>query len=182
MTKGNYFTIGALVIAILVLGVIGFAIRKPVVNIQPVIEMPMGAVSGPELTYPSWTVNGITRHFYREAIATGGGTATTTLCNFKLPTATSTIESFSINVTTGPTEVHTIQFAEGTKWGATTTAINTTSLIANVKVALNASSTATTALSGGFGISGGIHWLTARIEVATTTIRGFCTAVVREMD
>ena len=47
--KQTYFTIGALVIAVITLGIIGYTVRVPIVNVsQPVIEKIFGASSGPE--------------------------------------------------------------------------------------------------------------------------------------
>ncbi len=46
MTKLTYFTIGALVIAVAIIGIIGYSVRKPVVNVNIPEQQELGAVPG----------------------------------------------------------------------------------------------------------------------------------------
>jgi len=180
MNKLTYFTIGALVIAVITIGIIGYTVRQPVVNVQPVIELPLGAMPGNELSTEDFTVNGVRTWYLRADV---NRSSTTTLCTIKLPTATSTIESFTINLTNGPQaggSALSIDLGEGTAFGATTTVYNRVLLAATVPIALNASTTIGS--SGTNGFIGGKHWLTAKMDYATSTLRGACVVRLTEID
>ena len=144
MNKLNY-TIGALVFAVIALGV-GLLIHAPVVNVQPTIET-MGAVSGPRLDFPSWTVNGVETYFY----SSGLNKASTTLCSFKSPNATSTLEFASMSLTTGTTTTIQLEIGKSYYLDATTTSLGTVTLAASQKATIIASTTQTSS-----GVGNGI--------------------------
>ncbi len=120
MNKQSYFTIGALVIAILVIGVIGFTVREPVVNVEPTV-IPMGAISGPDITSPYLSVNGVQFWPYSSSL----NTASSTLCDFVTPAATSTLISGSLQITTGTTTAVQYEIGKGSLPTATTTSLGT---------------------------------------------------------
>ena len=154
MNKQSYFTIGALVIAILVIGVIGFTVRKPVVNVET-NRCEFGAVSGPNVDFPSFTVNGVLTYYN----TTGLNKATTTtndagnsvarvVCSIKTPTATTTLMSASVSFTTSTTSATIVDIAEAANSYATTTVLGATYILAaNAKGVILASTTS--AVSGG---------------------------------
>lgn len=91
-----------------------------------------GAVSGPEINSPYLSVNGMAT-FYSSPLALR--TATTTPCAILSPAATTTLESFTLNVTTGTSTAGLITIA------TSTTAYATTSLVTSKTIASGAQGT-----------------------------------------
>lgn len=135
MNKITYFTIGALVIAVITIGVIGYTVREPIVNVNPEIQVPLGVAAGTD----HYNVERFHAGFGGEVLATStNGTATTlkeselvrysviemTSANsnftYTLP-ATSTLTSILKNI--GDTQTWVLQ-------NASTTAANTITLAA----------------------------------------------------
>lgn len=84
----------AVLVTVLVLtGVVAFKDQNVNVNVP---EFNAGAVSGPDVNGPYLSVNGVTS-FYDKATMKQ---ATSTLCSFKSPNATSSLFSFSADFTT----------------------------------------------------------------------------------
>lgn len=80
----------------------------------------LGAISGPDIFTPYLNFNGVV-HEYRSLAFNEG---TTTLCSIKSPSATSTLESASVAVTTATTSAIAIEMAKATTFNATTTRIS----------------------------------------------------------
>ncbi len=119
MEKRNLFTIGALVIAVIVIGVIGYSVRKPVVNVsvEPA-DVNVGAMPGPQVAGNAFTIGGLTHWAYTTPVRN----STTTVCSIMTPAATSTLISAGINLTTGTSTafVFTIGYATGSNTATTT--------------------------------------------------------------
>lgn len=98
-----------------------------------------GAVSGPSVDFPSWTVNGVETFYY----TAGLNKASTTLCSFKSPTATSTLDFASIKITTGTTTSGVIEIGKSNTvaYDATTTSLGKTVAGAITQLTLLASTT-----------------------------------------
>ncbi len=114
-------TIGALVIAVIVLGVIGYTVRKPVVNVnvEPA-EVQVGAIPGTEISGETWTVNGVTHWSYSQPVKN----SSSTVCSIRSPSATSTLIGAGINLTTGTTTALVWTIGIGTNdSNATTTSL-----------------------------------------------------------
>lgn len=89
-----------------------------------------GAVSGPDLYSPYWNVNGVTTYYYRADMRK----ATTTLCAFLLPNATSTVRYASWKVNTGTSTAATIDLATSTTaYSTTTNLVAATSIASGAK-------------------------------------------------
>ncbi len=77
--KNNYFITGALVCAVITLGIIGFTFRAPVVSVNPVVEKPYGAIPGPDVYFPMNIHDTFTYGGKYLATTTASVMATTTL-------------------------------------------------------------------------------------------------------
>lgn len=103
--------------------------------LQPVRQPQLGAVSGPDLYSPYFNVNGVIRYFNHVTLVQ----ASTTLCNIKSPSASSTLAIMTIRVM-GSTTGMLIDIAKSTAPDATTTAIGTSySVVAGKYVEIQAS-------------------------------------------
>ena len=81
----------------------------------------LGAVTGPDSTFPCESHNGVTTCFERKNLAQ----ATTTVCAIKSPTATSTLTFASVHINVATGTASTIQFSKAATAFATTTLIYT---------------------------------------------------------
>ena len=89
----------------------------------------LGAVSGPDISSPYLSVNGILSFYHRSGMATG----TTTPCAFQSPNATSTLTSAVARFNVSSTTATTVTFGRATNSGATTTWLHNGSLAANAQ-------------------------------------------------
>lgn len=138
MNKLSYFTIGALVIAVLTIGIIGYSVRTPVVNnivkVEP-SEVVVGATPGPNL--PNIVNFGGTTHYYYHS---SFNPASSTLCSFLGPTATSTLVNAFISFTTGTSTELVVSIGKSNdNNAATTTYVGQSVLAANAITTIIAS-------------------------------------------
>lgn len=106
-------------IALAVVVVLGLGVTFPRGNTVVERITQLGAVSSPELNSPFWSVNGVTSFYSRAKMRQ----ATSTLCSFKSPTATSTLDHLTAIFST--TAGYATQYA----WGNDPTAFSTTTII-----------------------------------------------------
>lgn len=173
MDNIKVYGIGLIAVVGLVFGYLGFSRGLP--------EYPVGAISGPDISSSYLSVNGV-RAFY----ASHGMTkATTTICSFQSPNATSTLRTAVGNGITGAnfsvssTTASRITFAKATTAFATTTIIGSgAEVAANVKAYILASSTAAQQIAGD-NIFAPSEWLVVGMQGGTGTFSptGTCTAV-----
>lgn len=161
----------ALFSLILVLGIGGaelFKLEKP--------SAAFSAVAGPDQSgsdHYSW--NGVVIYpFYTKV-----RTATSTLCSFKSPAATTTLRSFVVNLTTSSTSASTVYLAKGASFQATTTNFETVSVGASGQVTIVAS---TTGRTSGLPVISPNTYLTVGLNLAGigagTVPVGTCSAVL----
>ena len=100
-------------------------------------ETKLGAVSGPELYSPFWSVNGVRTWFYSAKF----NTASTTLCSFRLPSATTTLVRAMAQITTATGTAIQVEFGKAVQYDATTTSLGLFPVAADAKATLVASST-----------------------------------------
>ena len=103
---------------------------------QQVIQNVVGAVSGPDISSPYLSVNGVETQYYSQKF----NTASTTRCAIKSPDATSTL-SFSSVVRAATTTNYDIAIAKATTAFATTTTIRSETVTANGAVVFPMAST-----------------------------------------
>lgn len=93
-------------------------VPAPIVNINvPKQDQKFGALTGPDIYSPYLSVNGVTR-FYVSGTFTG---ATTTPCSMQAPSATSTLQFASWQITVGTSTAATIDLGTSTTRYATST-------------------------------------------------------------
>ena len=110
-------TIGLVAVLVIVLGV---AFLKPSnVIVQQGPQDPIGAVSGPDRSYPCESSNGVGKCFEKQSLAL----ATTTVCAIKSPSATSTLVSANVGFTTSTTTKTVVTLAKGTTAYSTSSAV-----------------------------------------------------------
>lgn len=126
--------------------VVFFSIVSPrtVVNQIP----GLGAVVGPDSSFPCESHNGVTRCFNRQVM----NTATTTVCSFKTPSATSTLVAASARWSVSSTTATTVYMAKGAGTNASTTLVVSGALGANAFGTLVASTTSTGAVVDGTNV------------------------------
>lgn len=84
-------------------------------------QMKFGAVSGPELFFESWTVNGVKTYFFNQPMISGANNGTTTPCQIKLPPASTTLQHLSAVFTAGPTTTgRFLVYDVNTDWATST--------------------------------------------------------------
>lgn len=106
-------------VGVLVAVVIAIGVHYPKVS-QPVQQV-LGAIPGADLLFPQINFNGVKKEDTRKALTL----ATTTPCAIKSPSATSTIASASLMVTTASSTATTWTVARATTAFATTTPLTT---------------------------------------------------------
>ena len=114
-------------------------LARPTVAPQP----QLGAVSGPDLSSPYFSVNGVVTYQSRVTMRA----ATTTLCAIKSPSATSTLAVVGWQIGAGTTTAATIDLAT-----STTAYSTTTNLVAASSVASGANGAVSWASSGTNGV------------------------------
>lgn len=136
MNKKVLTAIGIIVLA--VVSALGVSFLRPA-STNTVVQS-LGSVSGPDLSSPYFTVNGLQRWFYRKALSV----ATTTPCAFQAPNATSSMYT-TFQVTTSTSTTVTLNLATSTTAFATTTPINTFSIASGATASFNQPATTTAA-------------------------------------
>ncbi|MBR1146681.1 collagen-like protein [Bradyrhizobium sp. AUGA SZCCT0431] len=120
------------------------------------------------------TVNGVTQEYRRVALQT----ATTTVCAFKTPAATTTLKSASVYFRTSTSSAALVELAKSlTAFSTTTVLARETFAAGSVNVVLNATSTA---LDTYTAIIGPNQWIVAKMGSAsggTFSPAGTCQAV-----
>jgi len=108
-------------------------------------EEVVGGTATPYYPYNFEVKNGITSYFYSSGMAT----ATTSVCSFLSPAATSTLEFLTVDFDVSSTTASVITIATGANTTATTTVIgNEYNIAANAKATIIASSTDSDFVSG----------------------------------
>lgn len=141
--SNKIFTGVVVVLAVIILALTGLLI----VNRQPVAEKPIGALPGPDIYFPYLAVNGVST-FYHSAEFNN---ASTTLCSFKSPAATSTLVFGSTKIRTGTTTAIALEIGKSTLYDATTTRISYVTLGSLAQVTLGAFVASTTGSYGSLG-------------------------------
>jgi len=138
----------------------------------------LGAVVGPDLYSPYFNVNGVRRWFISQPM----NRATTTLCTLRAPSATSTINFVSFQITTGTSTAATIDI------GTSTTAFSTTTnLVAAKSIASGAQGYAYWSSAGGsvddskMAPNEYVNVKTAGAGLSGYTYGGRCQAVFQEL-
>lgn len=109
-------------------------------QVPSVSEEKVGAVASPDIPSPYLRFG--TGYGVREwNYGSGLGTATTTICSFKSPSSTSTLEFAAVKVDTSSTTASTLYVAKGADTNATTTNFVTRAIAANAQDMVIASST-----------------------------------------
>lgn len=143
----------------------------------------VGAVSGPEIFYDSWTVNGVRTHFLKQGFRTG----TTTLCSITVPQyniASTTLLSAGAKFLGVPTTTGRLRIYTGLGQNSTTTllaggAIGTlatgTTIVATTSLTSNDARMGANANYVVFDFEGGSS---PYLDINGST--GFCSAEFRE--
>lgn len=147
-------------------------------------ESKLGAVSGPELFSPYWTVDGVRTWFFSSPLNASG--ASTTVCSFKLPNATTTPIIVTGQITTASSTA--LQFEWGTSplQAATTTSLGVSTIGSGVKATIVASTS-----QGAFAAADNIdpayllspnNYLTFKFggSAVGSALKGTCRAELRE--
>lgn len=144
----------------------------------------VGSVTGPELLSDFWSVNGVTTFYERRTM----NQATTTLCFIKSPSATTTLEQFTVKVAVGTTTAATIDVGTsllGVQANATATAL----FIQSYAIASGAQGSVvlpgalpTTATSTILAPNTFVTAKTNEVGLAGFTYTGSCTAEFRSLN
>lgn len=137
----GFLKYGVAVIAVIALIAGYMSYNRPIsVKVLPdgtVVQQTVGS-AGQEQPGPTFSVAGVNRAYY----SSGLNNATTTVCTFKSPSSTSTLEQFSLRITTGTTTALILYAAKATTPYATTTLLGSgVALASNAQVTFNASTT-----------------------------------------
>ena len=100
----------------------------------------LGAVTGPELSSPFWTVDGV-RTWYLSA-QLNASSASTTICTWKLPNATTTPKLVTAQITTASSTALQFEWGTSALQAATTTSLGVANIGSGVKATIVASTTA----------------------------------------
>lgn len=188
----NYLAVGAVLLALVALGVAYFRpVPEQVVKITEVVREPLGAVSGPDISSPYLTVNGQRRWFFRDGFKLG----TSTPCAFQSPGATSSLVFFGMNQTTATSVAVTWTVATSTHSNGTTSRLYEKTWAANNLFSI-AQTGSTTAAGQQSLVLGPTDWVVYQGRVSqagesgggaalsTTSLnplRGTCTAEMVEL-
>lgn len=149
----NLLKFAAFLAVIVVVGFGGYEVFKAE---QPSVSY--GAAAGPDSTgSDSYSWNGVRLYPFNTKVRV----ATTTLCTYKSPNATTTLRYFAVNLTTSSSSASTLYLAKGTTQGATTTNFETAAIASNAEATVIAS---TTGRTNGLPIISPNTWLTAGIN------------------
>lgn len=105
--------------------------------VERVVQEKLGAFPGPEINFPYLSVNGVEKFYFSSKL----NQASTTLCSFKLPSATTTIDNLVGTITTATSSALYLEWGVSKLPDATTTKLSYTTLAANVKTTIVASTT-----------------------------------------
>lgn len=130
--KLNALSVSALVLAVAALGVSAAVALKP-------SPAPLGAQPGPDVDSPSQAINNVQRHFF----SSGLNQASTTICSFKTPAATTTLVFASAQLRTGTTTTIQLEIGRATSLNATTTSLGTATIASAAQDTVVASTTPT---------------------------------------
>lgn len=142
------------VVAVLALLLAGAAALKPTnisvpdVNVTVdtnalanLLDNKLGAVAGPVLNAPSFTVNGAKEHYFSDEFKT----SSTTVCSFRTPSSTSTLLYASMSINTATSNALVWEWGKSRFFDATTTSLlpapNYVSVAANARGSLVIAST-----------------------------------------
>src|SRR3990167_6033789 len=95
-------------------------VNVPEQQISQQNEPQYGAFPGPDVNSPYLAVNGVETYYYSSRL----NQASTTICSFKTPAATSTLQNASVKITTGTTTAIALELGKSTLFDATTTRIS----------------------------------------------------------
>lgn len=146
MNSVNKWVAGGVILAVAI-GIFSLAKERTVkVDVNPVINVPaqtqnLGAVAGPDFDFPNSAVNRVRSHYENQSIRG----ATSTVCSFKTPSASTTLAHVSANVllNTGGTE---LVIAHALNNFATTTLLTKFTDVASARFSLAATSSKNTTL------------------------------------
>lgn len=142
------------------------------------IGMPgkFGAVSGPDINSPYLNVNGVTEWYY----SSSPKTASSSICAFKTPAATSTLQFASLKVTGGLTGALYFEIGKSTVMDATTTSLGTYAAGSGTKFTMVASTTAVDNVDENWMFAPS-NWLVFKTSsTSPAQITGSCKAVFLE--
>lgn len=173
----NLKTIGiaGLVAAVIAIGTIGLTRDEVVQSEQPVF----GALSSPDIVSPYFSFGGV-----REwAASVELRQASTSLCAIQSPAATTTLTSASLRVDFATTTAQQLEIGKATTAFATTTRLAIVSIAANASTHLVATTSATALQDG---IVAPYSWINAQITAgvggaAGNVPTGRCNVVFREI-
>lgn len=131
-------SIAALVLAALALGAVLF------LGPEPVVETPLGAVSGPDSSFPCESHNGVTRCFATMGMRVG----TTTTCSLKSPNASSTLVTSQARFIIASSSAALVEMGRASDNGATTTLLARQNFAAGAGGSLIATTSATALTDG----------------------------------
>lgn len=153
-------------------------IPATVVNV-PESKQALGAVSGPDNYFPYWAVNGVRKHYF----SSGFNNASTTLCSFKTPAATTTLEFASLKIRTATSTAIVVDIGKGSIYNATTTLFGTTyTVVAGEQDTIIAS---TSPAAGAKTVIAPSQWVnfkfgSSAITPTVNSLAGSCKAVLVE--
>ena len=176
--------VGVLLAVALALGLYGTLRSTPTAVTERIIRE-VGAATGPELPYKYLSVGGV-RTWYSHS--TSFPTATSTLCSFQSPAATTTLVAATMNIknTTG---TNTFQVGRAAAGASNVNSTATTTLLASLTVGSVSYGelVATTTLTAS-GLTDGViipySWINFKVGTGTPgtiTFTGSCSAVFREL-
>lgn len=113
---------------------LSYTFIKPVQNI---VNETVGSVTGPDDFYPCKSTNGVTTC----SEAQSPRSATTTVCAFKSPAATSTLVRGLATFRVGTSSAYTVHMAKAATFNATTTSLGYAVVAAGAQVTVTASTT-----------------------------------------
>lgn len=122
------------VVAALVLGVFNITNTPETVTVVEKVPVEVGAVSGPDILSPYFSVGGARFWAANQTMQTG----TTTVCSIQSPVATSTLVSGTVSLSVSSTTASTVTVARQTQGFSTTTRDFNNSLIRTVSIGANA--------------------------------------------
>lgn len=108
-----------------------------------------GISAGPDRTNPTESINEVRRHYYSTSL----NQASTTICSFKTPAATTTLEIGTLQIRTGTTTTISLEIGKSVSQAATTTRLAYVSSLASAaQITLDGAFTAST--TGAYGAKG----------------------------
>ena len=155
----------------------GVASLRPATIETVVKEVPAGAVTGPVINSPYVTLGGVTQWNYRNAM----DRATTTLCAFQSPAATSTLDYVGYIINTGTSTAATIDVAKGTtRWATTTLLVTGTSVASGATKEISWTSAGATAADDIMAPNTFVLVKTASAGLGGYTYGGICSVRFQE--